>query len=167
MHAGHLAPSPAIGYTPLHWVKLGSNQLQDKRYGMGLFDSVVSQVSTALSGDQGGVMEAVMHLINDPETGGLQGLVKTFQEKGLGDEVASWIGNGQNITVSAEQIQQVIGSERLQSIAGRFGLSPETLSAGLAEMLPHVIDRLSPSGQLPESHLVEQGLALLKGKLFG
>jgi uncharacterized protein YidB (DUF937 family) len=134
---------------------------------MGLFDSLVGQVESAISGNQGGVMDAVTHLINNPETGGLQGLVKTLQDKGLGNEVASWIGTGQNMPVTADQIVQVIGNDRLQSIAQKFGLSPQTLSSGLAEMLPHVIDHLSPNGQLPANHLVEQGLSLLKGKLFG
>lgn len=134
---------------------------------MGLFDSLVGQVESALSGNQGGVMDAVTHLINNPETGGLQGLIKTFQDNGLGNEVASWISTGQNMPVTPDQILRVIGNDRLQSIAQKFGLSPQTLSSGLAEMLPHVIDKLSPNGQLPANHLVEQGLSLLKGKLFG
>ncbi len=134
---------------------------------MGLFDSLVGQVESAISGNQGGVMDAVTHLINNPETGGLQGLIKTFQDNGLGNEVASWIGTGQNMPITPDQILQVIGNNRLQSIAQKFGLSPQTLSSGLAEMLPHVIDKLSPNGQLPAIHLVEQGLSLLKGKLFG
>jgi uncharacterized protein YidB (DUF937 family) len=134
---------------------------------MGLFDSLVGQVESALSGNQNGVMDAVTHLINNPETGGLQGLIKTFQDNGLGNEVASWIGTGQNMPVTPDQILQVIGNDRLQSIAQKFGLSPQTLTSGLAEMLPHVIDKLSPNGQLPANHLVEQGLSLLKGKLFG
>ena len=138
---------------------------------MGLFDSIVGQVGAALSGqaqgNQGGMMDVISHLINDPETGGLQGLLKSFQDKGLGDIAASWVGTGQNQPITAAQIQQVIGADRLASISQKFGLSPDTVAAGLAEMLPRVIDHLSPNGQLPASHLVEQGLLLLKGKLFG
>ena len=139
---------------------------------MGLFDSLVGEVGSVLSGNQvpdnqGGLMEAVTHLITSPETGGLQGLVKSFQDQGLGEVVTSWIGNGQNMPITAEQIQQVIGSERLQLLAQKFGLSPETISSGLAEMLPLMIDKLTPNGQLPESHLLEQGISMVKGKLFG
>jgi len=134
---------------------------------VGLFDSLVGQVESALSGGQNGLMDAATHLLNDSETGGLQGLIKSFQDNGMHNEVASWIGNGQNMTITADQIQQVIGDDRLQSIAQRFGMSTQTLTSGLAEMLPHVIDKLSPNGQLPENHLVEQGLSLLKGKLLG
>ena len=112
-------------------------------------------------------MEAVTHLITSPETGGLQGLVKSFQDQGLGEVVASWIGNGQNMTITGEQIQQVVGNERLQWLAQKSGVPPETISSGLAELLPRVIDKLTPNVQLPEGHLLEQGISLLKGKLFG
>jgi uncharacterized protein YidB (DUF937 family) len=139
---------------------------------MGLFDSIVGQVGTALSSGQSqenhsGMMDVISHLISSPETGGLQGLLKSFQDNGLGEIAASWVSTGQNQPITAAQIQQVIGSERLASIAQKFGLSPDAVAAGLAQMLPHVIDSLSPNGQLPANHLVEQGLSLLKSKLFG
>jgi len=139
---------------------------------MGLFDSLVGQVGAALSsgqsqGNQGGMMDVISHLLSDPKTGGLQGLLKSFQDKGLGDIAASWVGSGPNQPITAAQIQQVIGSDRLASISQKVGLSPDTVAAGLAEMLPHVIDHLSPNGQLTADHLVEQGLSLLKTKLFG
>ena len=112
-------------------------------------------------------MDVISHLLSDPKTGGLQGLLKSFQDKGLGDIAASWVGSGPNQPITAAQIQQVIGSDRLASISQKVGLSPDTVAAGLAEMLPHVIDHLSPNGQLTADHLVEQGLSLLKTKLFG
>jgi uncharacterized protein YidB (DUF937 family) len=139
---------------------------------MGLFDSLVGQVGAALSSgqsqeDHNGMMDVISHLISSPETGGLQGLLKSFQDKGLGEIAASWISTGQNHPITAAQIQQVIGSDRLASIGQKFGLSPDAVAAGLAQMLPHVIDSLSPNGQLPANHLVEQGISLLKTKLFG
>ena len=139
---------------------------------MGLFDSIVGQVGAALSSGQsqtnnGGMMDVITHLINDPATGGVQGLLKSFKDKGLGDIAASWVGSGPNQPITVAQIQQVIGTDRLASISQKFGLSPDTVAAGLAEMLPHVIDHLSPNGQLTADHLVEQGISLLKTKLFG
>lgn len=139
---------------------------------MGLLDSLVGQVGTALANTQtqnpqGGLMDMVTHLLNHPDIGGVPGLLKAFQEKGLGDAVASWIGTGQNQAVSGEQIQQVLGNSQLQNLAQQFGLSPEMISSGLASALPQVIDKLSPNGELPNnSQLLEQGLSLLKGKLF-
>lgn len=136
---------------------------------MGMFDSIIGQVtgtsSSSSAGDsgQGGLMEAVASLINNPETGGIQGLVNTFKEKGLGDSVASWIGTGQNLPISGEQVQEALGSEQVQAIAQKLGLSSTETSTGLAGLLPQVIDKLTPDGQLPEGGILEQGLALLKG----
>jgi uncharacterized protein YidB (DUF937 family) len=140
---------------------------------MGLLDSIAGQVGAAFSqnqtpGEQGGLMDMVTQLINNPETGGLQGLIQNFQEKGLGNAVASWVSTGPNQPVSSDQIQQALGNETVQNLAQKFGLSSDKINAGLASLLPQVIDKLTPDGQVPDStHWVEQGLALLKGKLLG
>ena len=134
---------------------------------MGLFDAIAGQLGGALSGSQpgnkGGLMEVVMSLINSPQVGGVQGLLEAFRQKGLGDAVSSWVGTGQNLPVSGDQIHAVLGQEQLQSIAQQAGLSPAEASNGLASLLPQLIDRLSPNGQLPEGGMLEQGLALLRG----
>lgn len=135
---------------------------------MGLFDAIAEQVSSALgntgaSGGQGGLMDIVSGLINNPQTGGIQGLIKSFQEKGLGDTMSSWIGTGVNQAISSEQIQQVLGSEKLQALAQKFGLSSTDITDGLSRLLPQVIDKLTPTGQVPEGGLLAQGLSMLKG----
>ncbi len=134
---------------------------------MELFDSIAGKISGALSesgkSQPGGLMDVVIDLINNPKTGGLQGLINLFKEKGLGDIVASWIGTGQNLPISGEQIQSVLGSEQVQSIAQKLGISASDASSGLANLLPQAIDKLTPNGQLPEGGMLEQGLALLKG----
>ena len=66
-------------------------------------------------------MEQVLGLINNPETGGLAGLVETFKSKGLGDAMSSWIGTGENKPVSGEEIANTIGSDKIQEIAGKLG----------------------------------------------
>lgn len=135
---------------------------------MGLFDTIAGQVSSALgntgtSGGQGGLMDIVSGLLNNPQTGGLQGLIKNFQEKGLGDAVSSWIGTGQNQAVSGEQIHSALGSEQVDAIANKLGVSSSEASTSLASMLPQLIDKLTPTGQVPEGGMLEQGLAMLKG----
>lgn len=124
---------------------------------MGLFDSIAGQVSGALSNATGSgkpdMMEAISGLIS-PESGGLQGLVTTFRKKGLGNIVASWISTGQNLPISSEQVQ---------AIAQKLGLSSTDASNALANLLPQVVDKLTPNGQLFEGNLVEQGLVRLKG----
>lgn len=135
---------------------------------MGLFDSVVG----ALAGGQGGsgnpLLDVAMQLINR-QPGGLGGLVQSFQQGGLGDIVNSWVGTGQNLPISAEQLQSVLGGGQLQNIAAQLGMSPEQASGGLADLLPQVVDKLTPNGQLPEGgDLLAQGMDMLKkGGLFG
>lgn len=134
---------------------------------MGLFDSILGQVGSAISSgsgsEHGGLMDAVAGLINNPETGGLNGLIDSFKEKGMEDSIKSWIGTGQNLPISAEQIQSVLGSEQVQAIAQKLGISTGDASSGLASLLPQLIDKLTPNGQVPEGGLLEQGLAMLKG----
>ncbi|WP_079436294.1 YidB family protein [Zoogloea sp. LCSB751] len=138
---------------------------------MGLFDQVVGAVMSGQATEGAGnpLLAGIMQLVNDPQTGGLAGLVQAFQNGGLGDIAKSWVSTGQNLPISAEQIQSVLGSSGiLQSLASQFGLDSEQVSGQLAELLPQVVDKLTPNGAIPESNdLVAQGIELLKGKLFG
>lgn len=79
---------------------------------------------------------------------GLGELVSTFQQKGLAGIVNSWVSTGANSPINADQIEQVLGQERLQQIAAKFGVPPETVKAQLAQVLPDVVDRLTPNGKI-------------------
>ena len=135
---------------------------------MGLFDSVVGALAGGQSGNGNQLLDVVMQLINS-QPGGLGGLVQSFQQGGLGEIVNSWVLTGQNLPVSAEQLQSVLGGGHLQDIAAQLGMSPEQATGGLADLLPQVVDNLTPNGQLPEGgDLLAQGLDMLKkGGLFG
>ncbi len=132
---------------------------------MGLFDSILSQaegaLTNAIEGAHPGLVDEVTGLIN--HSGGLDNLLSAFREKGLGEAVASWIGTGQNLSISSEQIQSVLENEQVEAIAQKLGLSTSDVAQKLAALLPQVIDRLTPDGRVPEGGLLEQGLALLKG----
>lgn len=135
---------------------------------MGLLDQVVG----AMSGQQGeggnALLNGVLQLVNNPQTGGLSGLVQAFQNGGLGDIAKSWVSTGQNLPISAEQIQSVLGNAQLQSLAAQAGIDTGQLSGQLAQLLPQVVDRLTPDGTVPEGgDLMSRGMELLKGKLFG
>jgi uncharacterized protein YidB (DUF937 family) len=131
---------------------------------MGLFDEITAALTSKISGEdtQTPLLETVLNLINNPDTGGLAGLVQTFKDKGLGEAVSSWVSTGQNLPVSGEQIQNALGSEQIQQIAEKMGISTEAASGGLASLLPEIIDKLTPNGSLPEGSLLDQGLALFK-----
>jgi uncharacterized protein YidB (DUF937 family) len=134
---------------------------------MGFLDMIMERITgTRAPAETGrsGMMEVVTELLSDPATGGIQGLVGTFNEKGMGDMVSSWIGTGPNLPISGEQIQAVLGSERIRLIAQRLGLSPSDAADGLAKALPDAIDKLTPNGVLPEGSLLEKGLSTLTGQ---
>ncbi|WP_031406252.1 YidB family protein [Thiomonas sp. FB-Cd] len=133
---------------------------------MGLFDDALGALSGASGSSGNPMVSEVMNLIQN-QPGGLAGLVEKFKSGGLGDLVQSWVGTGQNQSISAEQIQQVLGSDTVQALASKVGVDPSQAAATLSQMLPQLVDKLTPNGQVPEGNLLEEGLGLLKGKLFG
>ena len=97
------------------------------------------------------LVQAVMSLLsNDGPVGGLPGLVARFQQAGLGDVMASWLGNGANHAISGEQLSQVLGSGPLSQIASQLGVGPGAAAGQLAQVLPGLIDQLSPRGEAPQ-----------------
>ena len=113
-------------------------------------------------GSQNALMDIALGLITNPQTGGLQGLIQTLKEKGLGDAVSSWISTGENQPISGGQIQRALGGNFIQQIAEQLGSSKSEVSGSLANVLPEIIDKLTPNGSLPESDQLQQGLELLK-----
>lgn len=137
---------------------------------MGFFNEVagglLKQVFSSQD-NQSGMLESIMGILRSSESGGAEGLLNTFNENGVGDVMSSWIGKGENLPISPEQIQQVLGSDQVQQIAEKLGISTDEASSGLAEMLPKIVDKLTPEGSLPTQDLVHQGLGMIAEKLFG
>jgi uncharacterized protein YidB (DUF937 family) len=146
---------------------------------MGILDTVLgvikSQVANSAvpagaeaaptSGDNQ-LLESIIGMLNDPQTGGLSGLVEKIAAGGLADQVASWVGKGENLPISAEQIQEVLGSPFVKGLAEKFGINTADVSGSLASMLPQVIDKLTPDGEVPgDNQFLEIGLAGLKSLL--
>jgi uncharacterized protein YidB (DUF937 family) len=128
---------------------------------MGLLDSVVGMLGAAQGGQAGAggnadLLNAVVGMLaNGSQQGGLGGLVQGFEQAGLGHLVSSWIGSGQNLPVSADQLSQVLGGAggALGQLAQQTGLSHGDLAGQLSQMLPEVINHLTPSGQAPQGGL--------------
>ena len=83
-------------------------------------------------------------------SGGLNAIVAKLQQAGFGDQVKSWLGNGQNLPITAEQLQQVLGSDTVKQLAARFNIPVDQLSKVLAQQLPAAVDHASPNGKLPQ-----------------
>ena len=118
---------------------------------MGLLDSVLGSLAQGGSGSGGNpLLETVLSLVNNPDTGGLAGLLQKFQEHGLGNVADSWVSTGKNLPISGDQIQEALGSGALGDIASKLGLSTGDVSSQLADLLPGVVDKLTPNGQVPD-----------------
>jgi uncharacterized protein YidB (DUF937 family) len=127
---------------------------------MSFIDDIASKAIARFGGGNSPVA-AVLQMVNN-QPGGLSGLLQTFQEKGLGGIASSWVGTGENQSISAEQIQNVVGEERIKQFAAKVGIPPEQASTKLAEYLPQIVDRLTPNGQVPSGNVMELGKSLLK-----
>ena len=114
---------------------------------MGLFDGLGSVLSDVLQGKEVDFLAVASQVFNN--AGGLNGIVAQLQSAGLGEQVASWIGTGENMPVSAEQIQQALSSEQLQSLAKTFGVDLSHVPELLSTYLPKAVDTASPNGELP------------------
>jgi uncharacterized protein YidB (DUF937 family) len=145
---------------------------------MGLLDGLIGQVigkamgggQAAAGGQAGGtgnpMLDLVMGMMTNPQSGGLQGLLGNLSQAGLGDAVKSWVGTGANIPVSGDQIQSALGSDQIAAIAQKFGLNPQDVAGQLAQILPQAVDKVTPDGQVPDGAGLEQGIALLR-KIMG
>lgn len=138
---------------------------------MGLLDSVLGAVMNKDQqpqavglGGLGGIagmlasnpqlVQTVMGMLgNDGEHGGLGGIVSKFEQAGLGGAMSSWIGGGPNQPISGDQITSALGSDTVSDIAAKLGVNPEEAASQLSQVLPHVINHLTPEGQTPQQGL--------------
>jgi len=128
---------------------------------MGLFDSLAGSMLGKLGGEKGAIAQVAVDLFN--QNGGLPGVLEKFRAAGLADEVASWVGKGANLQITAAQITQVLGSSTIQAAAGKLGIDPSEISAKIAEHLPQVVDRMTPDGTVGKNtNLLATLLGMLK-----
>ena len=119
---------------------------------MGLFDELASQVKGAMGGAAGEHGDALNHMLQSltsGQGGGLTGLLKSFEGNGLGHLVQSWVGTGQNLPVTADQIQKVLGDSHVRDLAAKLGIDPAQAASKLAAILPGLVDKMTPGGRLP------------------
>ncbi len=99
--------------------------------------------------------------------GGLPALLQQLENAGLGQQVASWVGTGENHPVTPEQLSSALPQEHVESMAQQAGTTPDALLKMLAEALPHAVDHATPGGTVPEAEAPAPDLGALVGKLLG
>jgi uncharacterized protein YidB (DUF937 family) len=150
---------------------------------MGLLDALIGDVlssglrdsqrqdplGSVLSGLAGGnqaqssnlLLQVALLLLQ--QNGGLEGVLRRFRQGGLGQQADSWVGTGQNMNISTNELQQIFGSSTLRDLASQIGMPEEQAGSTMAQVLPELINQLTPQGQVPENgdEEIAQGLSML------
>jgi uncharacterized protein YidB (DUF937 family) len=110
---------------------------------MGLFDGL-------LGGIVGAEMATVVNGLIERH-GGVQGVVSQLRTGGLGPTVNSWINEGPNAPVSAQEVHRAFGDQTMSELAAQSGMSTQELAQKLSQVLPHAVDALTPDGSVPHA----------------
>lgn len=131
---------------------------------MGLLDNLVSGLAGGAAGGNSPVISAIGSLLGGggAQGGGLGALVSQFTQAGFGQHIQSWISSGQNLPISASEISQVLGSQKVQELAQAAGIDPSQMAGHLSQLLPQLIDHLTPNGQVPQGGSIDIMGALAK-----
>ena len=124
---------------------------------MGLLDTLVtSAVTSALGGNAntmtGNLVKGVVGMLTSGSGGGLTGLVDKLNQSGLGDVAASWIGKGENKPISASQLVEALGEDKVAELAREAGIPEDKGAEVLSQVLPNVVNEMTPDGEVPEEH---------------
>ena len=128
---------------------------------MGLLDTVIGalgQGGGAANNPQAALINAVIGMLGQGGgqsggLGGLAGLVAKMQQGGLGEVASSWVGTGQNLPISPDQLGSLLGGDTIGNMAGQLGMNQGDLLSQLSHMLPQVVDKLTPQGQIPQGDI--------------
>lgn len=119
---------------------------------MGLLDALMNQVGAVVGGGDSRhqtLASEICNMVTGRGGPGLQRLVDLFYQKGLGDEISSWISKHPNLPISPEQIQGVLGDEKVKELAEKAGISTQEASEAISRMLPRIVDMATPTGRAP------------------
>jgi uncharacterized protein YidB (DUF937 family) len=125
---------------------------------MGILDNLEHAAGLGGAASQTGrsPITAILEMLQT-QPGGLAGVLEQFNSSGLGAAVSSWQSQGSNIPVSPPQVQGALGLSLIAQIAEKLGLTNEQAAGHLAQLLPVIVNHLSPNGQAPGSMLPELG----------
>lgn len=126
-------------------------------------------VGGMLGGRGGGLGDVLEGMLGGAAggTAGLGGLLEQFQRAGFAEQAQSWVGTGQNLPISPAAVGQVLGSDTLSQIAQQAGVSEAEASEGLSQLLPEVVDHLTPDGSAPGLDQLAASVAALTRQFGG
>ena len=142
---------------------------------MGMFDDLLKNSDgnlgslAAIAAQNPQLLQAALSLLSAKDTsvggaGGLGGLIQAFQNRGLGDAVASWVGAGPNQPVSPSQVTSALGPDVVGQFAAKAGINTGEAGSVLASLLPALVNQITPQGKAPDGDALEGALgSLLSG----
>ncbi|MCC6847484.1 MAG: DUF937 domain-containing protein [Deltaproteobacteria bacterium] len=121
---------------------------------MGLFDEFAKQVAKAAQAfaenTNPELASGILEMLQ--QRGGLDGLVRRFQEHGLGDVIGSWVSAGPNRPITPDDLARILDPEQLAELSRRAGIAVSRLPEALAGLMPTIVDRLTPDGEMPDPY---------------
>ena len=138
---------------------------------MGMLDGLLGSALGGMLGGSGQqqspLLQAALQILQ--QNGGIEGVLDKFRQGGYADQAASWQSTGPNMPITGSALQEVLGSGAIGQIAQQLGMSHGDAAGGLSQMLPQLIDKFTPSGEVPGNHddMVAQALALLTKSKVG
>jgi uncharacterized protein YidB (DUF937 family) len=138
---------------------LGGGQSEQ---GQNPLDAQVGSLGAGTPMRSNDLLGAVMSMVQ--QNGGLPGVLNMLRNSGLGQQADSWVGTGPNAAVSPDQITQAFGESGLGNLAAQLGTSHGQAGSILSQILPELVNQLTPNGQIPENHgdVLSQALAMLR-----
>lgn len=134
---------------------------------MSLLDTLASMAGGSQQGGSASLLPALIEQLNK-YPGGLSGLIAQFQQGGLSDVVASWVGTGQNLPVSPDQLGSVLDPGVVNELAAKTGQDPNSVLGSLSSLLPQLVDKATPDGAVqPGSQFNPTDLLASLSGLFG
>ena len=133
-------------------------------HGGNVLGDLVGQVLGGDKAKSAALIAAALSLVK--QIGGFEKVLQMFQQAGLGSQAKTWLAHGSNAPLPAEDVTRVFGKEAVSVVAAKAGVSPQQASSALGEMLPELLNQLSPQGHLLDTHddLLSRGLSLLSAR---
>jgi uncharacterized protein YidB (DUF937 family) len=123
----------------------------------------IDQASSQINVGKEKLEGLVAAIATDERKAQLDGIISSLKEKGLKDTVASWVGTGANQPINPEKIKEALGVHKIEELAQQAKMKASEVPQALSNLLPQIIDKLTPDGKEPENGIAAAAVKFLKG----
>jgi uncharacterized protein YidB (DUF937 family) len=136
---------------------------RDSNAGMGGLGGLGDVAGAMLggSGGKGQLLRVLLGMLASGKFGGLDGLLNKFNNNGMQNQLASWVSTRENEPVSPVQVEQALGADTVKEIAQQAGMDQTEAAQGLSEIIPQLVDKVTPTGVMPQQDIVSDAISKL------